>query len=176
MRAMATTSASRQRLQPRDVRIRQGIALLGGAGVLQLAVASGPLSFFWTPCFVGIAYLAAALAGGRRGGYWPTAIVFLTFGLTVGLLSEQRGLDVRVPAAYIASMGLAAILGALLQRRGFLLDLMGVGGAIFLAGLFYALDRYWVAVLGRADTYAALIAMVGLWSLIAAVRTPADPR
>ena len=102
--------------------------------------------------------------------------MFLTFGLTVGLLSEQRGLDVRVPAAYIASMGLAAILGALLQRRGFLLDLMGVGGAIFLAGLFYALDRYWVAVLGRADTYAALIAMVGLWSLIAAVRTPADPR
>ncbi len=98
--------------------------------------------------------------------------MFLTFGLTVGLLSEQRGLDVRVPAAYIASMGVAAMLGALLQRRGFVIDLMGVGGAIFLAGLFYALDRYWVAVLGRADTYAALIAVVGLWSLIAAVRTP----
>jgi len=45
---MSTTSASRQRHQPRNVRIRQGVALLGGAGVLQLAVASGPLSFFWT--------------------------------------------------------------------------------------------------------------------------------
>jgi len=171
---MATMSASLHRHQPRDVRIKQAIALLGGAGVLQLAVASGPLSFFWTPCFVGIAYLAAALAGGKQGGYWPTAVVFLTFGLTVGVLAEQRGLDVRVPAAYIASMGLAAMLGALLQRRGFVLDLTGVGGAIFLAGLFYGLDRYWVDVLGRADTYAALIAIVGLWSLIAAVRTPAD--
>ena len=58
------------------------------------------------------------------------------------MLSEQRGLDVRVPAAYIASIGVAAMLGALLQRRGFVIDLMGVGGAIFLAGLFYALDRY----------------------------------
>jgi len=168
---MATTSPSQQRHQPRDVRIKQAIALLGGAGVLQLVVASGPLGFFWTPCFVGIAYLAAALAGGRHGGYWSTTVVFLTFGLTVGVLSESRGLEVRVPAAYIAALGVAAMLGALLQRRGFVIDLMGVGGAIFLAGLFYALDRYWVAVLGRADTYAALIAVVGLWSLIAAVRT-----
>ncbi len=176
MHTMATTSSSQQRHQPRDVRIRQGIALLGGASLLQLAVASGPLSFFWTPCFVGIAYLAAALAGGRRGGYWPTAVVFLTFGLTVGVLSEQRGLDVRVPAAYIASVGLAAMLSALLQRRGFVIDLLGVGGAIFLAGLFYALDRYWVEVLGRADTYAALIALVGLWSLIAAIRAPVAPK
>jgi len=52
---------------------------------------------------------------------------------------------------------------------------MGIGGAIFLAGLFYALDRYWVEVLGRADTYAALIALVGLWSLIAANRAPIAP-
>ncbi len=71
-------------------------------------------------------------------------------------------------------MGVAAILGALLQRRGFVIDLMGTGGAIFLAGLFYALDRYWVAVLGRADTYAALIALVGLCSLIAVSRAPVE--
>ncbi len=173
---MATNPSDDLRQQPRDVRIKQGVALLAGAGLLQLVVASGPLSFFWTPCFVGIAYLAAALAGGPRGGYWSTAVVFLTFGLTVGLLAENRGLDVRVPAAYLAAMGLAAMLGALLRRRGFVLDLMGVGGAIFLAGLFYGLDRYWVTVLGRADTYAALIALVGLWSLLAATRAPAAQR
>jgi hypothetical protein len=152
------------------VRLRQGAALLAGALVLQLAVGSGPLGFFWTPLFVGFAYLAAALVGGRLGGYWATAVVFVPFGAVVAFLAENRDLNVRAQAAYIVALGLAALLGALLQRRGFLLDLFGVGGAILLLGMFYALDRYWVEVLGRADTYAALIAVVGLWSIVAALR------
>ena len=152
------------------MRLRQGAALLAGALLLQLAVGSGPLGFFWTPLFVGFAYLAAALAGGRLGGYWATAVVFVPFGAVVAFLAENRDLNVRAQAAYIVALGLAALLGALLQRRGFLLDLVGVGGAILLPGMFYALDRYWVEVLGRADTYAALIALVGLWSIVAGVR------
>lgn len=152
------------------MRLRQGAALLAGALVLQLAVGSGPLGFFWTPLFVGFAYLAAALVGGRLGGYWATAVVFVPFGAVVAFLAENRDLNVRAQAAYIVALGLAALLGALLQRRGFLLDLFGVGGAILLLGMFYALDRYWVEVLGRADTYAALIAVVGLWSIVAALR------
>lgn len=160
------------RHQPPAIRVRQGVALLAGAAVLQLAVAGGPLSFFWTPFFVGLAYLGAALAGGPRGGYWATAAVFLPWGTVVAALSELRGLDVRIPAAYITALGLGAMLAGFLQRRGFALDLVGVGGAIVLAGLFFGLDRYWVTVLGRADTYAVLLAVIGIWSLAAARRAP----
>ncbi len=169
---MATLSSSTQAGKPRDVRLRQGAALLVGAALLQVAVAVGPLSFFWTPFFAGLAYLAAALAGGRRGGHWATATVLLPWGTTVAALSEFRGLDVRIPAAYIAALGLGAMLAGVLQRRGFAIDLLSVGGAIVLAGLFFGLDRYWVSILGRADTYAALIAVVGLWNVAAASRAP----
>jgi len=64
------------------------------------------------------------------------------------------------------------MLAGVLQRRGFAIDLVSVGGAIVLAGLFFGLDRYWVSILGRADTYAALIAVVGLWNVAAASRAP----
>jgi len=152
------------------VRVRQGAALLAGAAVIELAIAVGPLSFFWTPFFVGLAYLAAALAGGRRGGYWATAAVFVVWGATVAGLNEFGSLDVRIAAAYMAALGASAMLAGVLQRRGFALDLVGVGGSILLAGFFFAIDRYWASVFGRADTYAALVALVGIWSLVAALR------
>ncbi len=47
-----------------------------------------------------------------------------------------------------------------------------LGGAIVFAGLFFGLDRYWVTVLGRADTYAVLLTVIGIWSLAAARRAP----
>ncbi len=35
------------------------------------------------------------------------------------------------------------MLAGVLQRRGFALDLVGVGGSILLAGFFFGIDRYW---------------------------------
>jgi hypothetical protein len=35
------------------------------------------LRFYWTPLILGITYLAAAAAGGRRGSYWATACVLV---------------------------------------------------------------------------------------------------
>lgn len=51
--------------KPSAVRLRQGLALIGGAGVIELLAGIGPLDFFWTPLLVGLAYLAAAALGGR---------------------------------------------------------------------------------------------------------------
>lgn len=61
----------------KGIRIRQALLLLAGALALELLVAQGSLRFYWTPLILGIAYLAAAAAGGRRGSYWATACVLV---------------------------------------------------------------------------------------------------
>ena len=165
-------SSSTQAGKPRDVRLRQGAALLGGAALLQVAVAVGPLSFFWTPFFVGLAYLAAALAGGRRGGHWATATVLLPWGTTsLRCLSSAASTSasprpISLPWAW-ARCSLGCCSAADSRSTSSASEERSCS-----PGLFFGLDRYWVSILGRADTYAALIAVVGLWNVAAAARAP----
>jgi len=146
--------------KPPAVRLRQGLALLGGAGVVELLLGVGPLGFFWTPLLVGLAYLAAAALGGRANGHWATAVVLVAFGAVVVLLHEVNT-GINPPAGYLLAVGLGGMAAAALAPRGFSVDALGVAGAIAAAGLFLFLVDDYPSVLGRAEAYAVLLALVG---------------
>jgi len=146
--------------KPSAVRLRQGLALIGGAGVIELLAGIGPLDFFWTPLLVGLAYLAAATLGGRANGHWATAVVLVAFGAVVVLLDEVHT-GINLPAGYLLAVGVGGMAAAALQPRGFSVDALGVAGAIAAVGLFLLLVDDYPNALGRAEVYAVLLALVG---------------
>ena len=150
-----------------SLRLRQGIVFLLGAGTLY-GLERGPLDFFWTPLILGLAYLAAALIGGRRGGHWPTALVLIGWGLAVLLV--QRGLlDVNTAGAYLAGAGLGALAAAAVDRAGFDADPLGVAATVFAAGLLLALTSRF-PLLGQVEIYCVALAAVGLVNVLLALR------
>ncbi len=151
------------------IRLRRATVLFAGAAALAVAINPGPLPFYWTPLFAGVIYLGVVALGGRGDGYWSAALVVSCWGLTVVSISALD-LPIRVPAAYMVAVGVAALVAGALQKRGCAVSLTSLGSAIVVAGLFFALDRYWV-VLGRARTYAVLFALWGAMELALAVRT-----
>lgn len=134
--------------------------LIAGAAVLYVLEEVGNLRFYWTPLLVGLAYLVAAGVGGRRGSYWATATVITTWGAGVVLLANYD-LRVTAEAGYLVAVGIGALAAAGLERAGYALESLGVAAAILLAGLFFALQPR-VEAFGRASTFAALLALVGL--------------
>jgi len=74
----------------RALRLRQGFVLLAGAIVFSLVVGSGPDTFYWTPLGIGLVYLAAAVVGGRAGGYWSGALVLVGWGAAVAYARWAR--------------------------------------------------------------------------------------
>lgn len=135
-----------------------------------MLVDRGPLGFAWTPLLLGAAYLAAALAGGRRGGHWSTACVLLGWGASVVIVTEYGAtLDVGVAPAYLAGAGLGALGAAGLERAGFGADLLGVAAATLVAGVTFALSGR-VAVLEQASTFAAALAVLAAVNLALTLR------
>ena len=146
----------------RDARLLQGILLLAGALALILLVSTGALDFFWTPLILGLAYLAAAAAGGRKGGYWATACVLTGWGLAVVVIGEARPEDIDVSGSYLLGAGLGATVGALLARSGFGVSIVGLGATVAAAGLVLALTPAASDLLEEERTYALLLGVVGL--------------
>jgi hypothetical protein len=147
------------------MRLRQGLVLLLGAVVFALVVGPEPDRFYLTPIGLGLVYLAAAAAGGRRGGYWATAIVLVAWGLAV--VWVRRGSpDLDTAGVYMAAVGLGAVAGLLLARRGVAVDALGLAGTIVLAGLSLAFAPQ-AEALAEARTYALLVGAVGLVNVIA---------
>jgi hypothetical protein len=68
--------------KPPDVRVNQAVMLLVGALFL-VVVAPEPTRFYWTPLTLGLAYLSAAIVGGRDGGHWATACALTGWGAAV---------------------------------------------------------------------------------------------
>lgn len=162
----APLSSARPRRIPGAQRARQGVLLIAGAGALELLVARGSLEFFWTPLVLGLAYLAAALAGGRNGSYWATAPVLVGWGGVVVWLNELKP-DVSAPAAYAFGMGLGVLLAAAVARTGQRVDLLGCGVTAAGAGLVFMLQPQ-VSELGQATTYAEALVVVGAANLVLA--------
>ena len=150
-------------------RRRQGAVLVVGGAFLYLVAEIGSLEFFWTPLLVGLAYLAAAAAGGKQGSYWATALVIGAWGIGVVLLGERVIESVSPEAAYLLFAGAGALLAAALERAGFAIDALGIAASVFLAGLIYALEPR-IDALSSAATYAAAIAVVGLVRLFSPER------
>ncbi|MGH2968251.1 MAG: hypothetical protein ACRDK0_04180, partial [Solirubrobacteraceae bacterium] len=63
-----------------DIRMNQAVLLLAGAVFLVVVVAPDDARFYWTPLILGVAYLGAAIAGGRDGGHWATACALTGWG------------------------------------------------------------------------------------------------
>lgn len=155
-------------------RLRQGLVLLLGAIAFVLIVGDATDRFAWTPLGIGLVYLAAAVAGGRDGGYWATAVVLVGWGLAVLWAREGRP-DLDFSGLYLAGAGAGALTGVLLQRRGFAVDSAGLAGTVLAAGLILAFAAQWPEVLEEARTYALLVGAVGLFNVVAGAVTRERP-
>jgi hypothetical protein len=139
---------------------RQGAVLIAGAALLYAAVEIGGLPFHWTPLLVGLAYLAAAVSAGPQGSYWPPAVVVCAWGLGVVLIAE-RVIDVSPDAGYLLAVGIGATVAVGLARAGYAVTDLGIAATILAAGAIFALQPR-VDALGRASTFAAAVALLGL--------------
>lgn len=139
--------------------------LVAGGALLYVLVEVGDLGFHWTPLLIGLAYLVAAAIGGKPGSYWATACVITAWGAAAALLGE-RSVDVTPEGAYLLAAGIGATAAALLGRGGYAVDALGIAASVLAAGLLLALVTR-VDALGRASTYAAALAVIGLIRLAA---------
>jgi len=163
--------------KPRAQRIAQGLALAAGAVALELLVARGSAPFYWTPLMIGIAYLAAAVLGGREGGHWATATVLCGWGLAV-VWAGSSGPDLDTAGLYLAGAGAGASVGLVLRRAGFEVDALGATVTVAAAGVVLALSPQ-ASALVDARTYAVAVGVVALVNLVLGVqaeRSPGEPR
>ena len=155
-------------VKPTQVRLLQALAFGLGALALEALVERGSVAFSWTPAIIGLAYLGAAVAGGRDGGHWPTALVLLGWGAVVAWAGETRPQDIDLAGAYLAGGGAGVLAGALLARRGWSVDPLGLGGATVGAGLVLALAPR-VDALVEARTFALALLAVALVNAVLAL-------
>ena len=150
-------------------RLAQAVALLGGAAFLALVVAPDGARFYWTPLTIGLAYLAAAAAGGRDGGHWATACALTGWGAAVVLAGAAKP-DLDVSGLYLAGAGLGAAAGLALRRAGFGVDPLGIALTIAASGLVLAFTTKGKGVLDDARTYAVALALVAVVNLALAAQ------
>lgn len=149
--------------RPPAMRIRQGLVLLAGAVVIALAIGADGRAFSWTPLALGVTYLAAAVAGGRRGGYWAGALALCGWGGAVVIVAQARP-DLDTSGLYLLGAGVGATVACLAARAGFSSDPLGAAATIAIAGAVLAFSSRW-APLADARTYALLVGLVGLVSV-----------
>lgn len=157
------------RAKPLEIRIQQAVLLLAGALFLVIVVAPEDARFYWTPLTLGLAYLGAAIVGGRHGGHWATACALTGWGTAVLYAGAVRP-DLDISGLYLAGAGLGMIAGLLLQRAGFDVDALGLSLTVLAAGLVLALTTQATGVLDDARTYAAGLAALALTNFALAAR------
>ena len=151
------------------VRLGQAILLLSGGLFLTVVVVPDASRFYWTPLTIGIAYLGAAIVGGRRGGHWATACVLTGWGAAVVFAGAIRP-DLDTSGLYLTGAGLGAVTGLLLQRAGVEVSPLGLAGTITGGGLILALTTQFPGVLDNARTYAIGLGAVAVANIVLAVR------
>lgn len=148
---------------------------MAGALFLAFVVAPDPARFYWTPLTIGLAYLGAAVVGGRRGGHWATACVLTGWGAAVVLAGAARpGLD--TSGLYLTGAGLGAVAGTLLRRAGYEVDAMGLAVTITGGGLILALTTQAPGVLDDARTFAVALVVIAVANIVLALRDERAPK
>jgi hypothetical protein len=163
--------------KPAGVRVNQAVLIMAGALFLAFVVAPQDSRFYWTPLTIGLAYLGAAIVGGRHGGHWATACALTGWGAAVVVAGAAKP-DLDVSGLYLAGAGLGILAGLLLSRRGFDVSAVGLAGTISGGGLILALTTQTSGVLDNARTYAIALGVVAVANIAMAVgadRLP-DPR
>lgn len=149
------------------VRRRRAPALLAGAvSVVLLVGEDRPLDFLWLPLVTGLAYLTAALAGGRDPALWGPACVVTGFGVGVGLtVGGPLGGQLFAPVV-LTAVGAGALAAMLLPRVGIAVDGLSVAAAVLLSGVFYLCSERGPTEVFRSPlVYGALLAAWALWEL-----------
>ncbi len=153
----------------RIARIRRGVVLLLGALAIEVFISRGPLRFYYVPLFAGVTYLAAALVSGKRGTAWAAGLVFTWWGLWVVGTAESPYVAQRSTPMLLLCLGTAVLMAGLLSRLGYAIDLLSVGLAMILGGVFFLLETHSRNLFGEDDFYAALLAVWGLYELLPVV-------
>ena len=157
------------------VRVNQAVLLLAGAAFLVIIVSPVAGRFYWTPLTIGVAYLAAAVVGGRRGGHWATACALTGWGAAVTFVGAAHP-DLDTSGLYLTGAGLGVAAGLALQRFGFDVSSMGLAVTIAAGGAILALTPKTSGVLDDARTYAVGLGLVALVNLALAARAGRAPR
>jgi len=132
-------------------------------------IAKGPLRFYWVPLFAGLTYLAAAGVSGKRASSWAAGFVFTWWGLWVIGTAESTYVAQRSTPMLLTCLGTAVLMCGLMGRLGYAVDLLSVGLAMTLGGLFFLIETHNRAIFGEDDFYAALLAVWGLLELVPAL-------
>lgn len=144
-------------------RRRSALALLAGAAVMELVIQQGVLHFYYTPLVVGLTYLAAAAAAGRRGALWAPGIITTFWGIAV-LGGIHRVITMNGPHSYLVA-GALGIGVALLLRLTVGLAAGPIGMAVAFGVILvynYAHPPAWIF---HGATFAVLLGVWGLWEL-----------
>lgn len=161
--ANATTTRSEPGAFFTEPRHRSAIALLLGALAMELLVQQQVVRFYYTPLIVGLTYLGAAAAAGRRGALWAPGIVTTCWGIAV-LLGIHRVVTIDGKLSYeIAGFIGVAIALALRYTVGLAAGVAGL--VVSMAVIFahsYAHTPAWIF---HGITFAVLLGVWGLWEL-----------
>ena len=157
------------RAKPPELRVQQAVLLLAGGLFLMIAVVPEDTRFYWTPLTLALAFLGAAIVGGRHGGHWAIACALTGWGTAVVYAGAVRP-DLDTSGLYLAGAGLGVTAGLLLQRAGFDVDALGLAVTVLAAGLVLALTTQAAGVLDDARTYAAALAAVAVTNIALAAR------
>jgi hypothetical protein len=149
---------------PRLLRLQQSGILLLGAVLIVVLIGDSHSGFYWTPLSLGLIYLAGALAGGRKGSYWATAVVLLGWGAAVAAVHEFTP-DLDTAGVYLAGAGLGTCVGVGLARRGFAVEPLGMAATSAIGGILLSVEPRFSSVLGDAQYYALFLGVVGLVNL-----------
>ncbi|GAC1316508.1 MAG: hypothetical protein NVSMB25_02340 [Thermoleophilaceae bacterium] len=151
------------------LRLKQGAALLAGGVAVELLLGLGPVDFLATPLALGLAYMAAAALGGRRGGYWATAVVLVGFGAAVVILDAlSPNTPLSLDYAIGSVVGIAA--GIALTRLGFEVGLVALLATALGAGAIFGLESLVSGQFSQDHIFAAALAIVGAFNLAVGTR------
>lgn len=158
------TAQKRSTAGPLLTRRRRGaLALIAGALVEGVLVQQGIIEFFWTPLILGLTYLAAATAAGRKGALWAPGIVVTCWGVAVVLgVKQVLTFDASLSYYVAAAIGVAI---ALVLRYAVGLAAGPVGLVVSVAVVVaHAIPNLpsWVF---QGLTWGILLGIWGLWEL-----------
>ncbi len=141
-----------------------GLLLLAGAGVYALSQGVVGVAFAATPLTIGVAALAAGLAGPRRH-LLPVGLALAGWGAGVLLAAEIDGLGDRTTALHVVGFGARLCLVravAPAYQRGSWLNSASI--SVLVSGLSFLL-AFDMDQLGRWPAWTAAMVLWGLWEM-----------
>lgn len=156
-----------------ESRHRSALVLLVGALVMGFAVQQQVIRFYYTPLIVGLTYLTAAMAGGRKGALWAPGIVTTCWGIAV-LLGVHNVVTLDSKTSYLIA-GVIGIAIALTLRFTIGLAAGFIGLAVSMAIILIHDNADVPSWIFKGITFAVLLGVWGIWELRPATSRATQP-